>query len=229
MTDLRRLIAPRRVALVLAAAFTFGGPASGQGPLPPVPGPFPVMPGAGFVPSLPAPDAPAATAAARPLFQPPANAMRMPYWMQAPQPVPPAAATSETALGEAPAPVRPPAQSATAPTRKVTAFAPPTPSGAGAGYGAQGYGAMAYGAQGYGPQGYGAQGYGPQGYVAPAPWGSPQGTGTVFDAAPGVPMVMPQPQMQPGWGYGAAPGWGPAPYAPAPGWGWVAPVTGGGQ
>ena len=107
MTERLHLFAPRRVALLASALLMLGGPASGQGPYPPVPGPFPVMSGAGFGAQMPAPQARAAEqtdSRARPRFQPPANAMRMPYWMQAPVAEAPETNAAETPEREAPAP-----------------------------------------------------------------------------------------------------------------------------
>ena len=255
MTELRPLRAPRDLALVVLAALMLGGPANGQGPFPPVPGPFPVMSGMGFAAQMPGPQASAAerpVAPARPLFQPPANVMRLPYWMQAPQPAAPEPTAAGTASAETAATARSvqqsPARAVAPQTAGTTGYAQPMPSWTVPGYGAQGYGAMGYGAQeypapGYGAQGYGAQGYGAQGYGAPAygvqalqpgqpaagafqGYAAPQGlaTASTGQTAPGGAWGG-----QPGWGYGPAPGWGPTPYAPVPGWGWAAPATGAGQ
>jgi hypothetical protein len=221
MTERRALFAPRHAALLLASALMLGGPASGQGPFPPIPGPFPVVPGAGLGAQMPMPTPPAGLERPdrperleRPAFQPPANAMRLPYWMQAPVAQAPvtadgaAPAEATVSAPRAPAPAAAPARTGVPQAPAPGGYMQPMPSWGAPGYGAQGYGAQGYAAQGYGAQGYGAQGNVPQGYGFQAPW--PQ---------------------QPGWGYGPAPGWGPAPYAPAPGWGggWGAPATGAGQ
>lgn len=223
MSNLRRLFMPRSVALALSAMLTLAGPASGQGLHPPVPGPFPVSPDVGLAPQAPVPDAPAAIAEGtgmRPVFQPQVSVMRLPYWMQTPQAASPDRTTAQTAPDEAPATTGTTRQAAAPQGRGASANVQPAPYWTGPGYGAQGYGAMGYGVQGYGPQGYGPQGYGAS--QAPA-------TANTAPPAPGAAWGMPQPQVPPGWGYGAAPGWGAAPYAPVPGWGWTAPAMGTGQ
>lgn len=243
MSDLRRLFMPRSVALALSAMLTLAAPASAQGLQPPVPGPFPVSPEIGLAPQAPVPDAPVATAEGtgmRPVFQPQVSVMRMPYWMQTPQAAGPDPATAQTPPDEAPVTTGTSRQVAASQGRGASANVLPAPYWTGPGYGAQGYGAMGYGAQGYGPQGYGVQGYGPQGYgvqgygpqgYGPQGYGASQAPATANTATPtpGAAWNMPQPQVPPGWGYGAAPGWGAAPYAPAPGWGWTAPAMGTGQ
>lgn len=159
----------RPVAVLAATALGLVAPALGQGPFPPVPGPFPVMPMS--APSVAPPSAPGAgaitvpVAPPRPLFQPPADAMRVPYWMQA-------------TPGAAPEPA--PAGDGAQPAAPVVQFAQPGQIGTGAGqnvqaggYAAGGYGAVVPG--GVWPQpgwGYGT----PPGW-APAPYAPQPGWG----------------------------------------------------
>ncbi len=244
MTELRHLRMPHRVALVVSAVLLLGGPANGQGPFPPVPGPFPVMPGSGFAAQMPGPNAPAAEMAdtpARPLFQPPANAMRMPYWMQTPQAATPGSQVAGTAPAESGASAgtgqRSAARGPAPQFAGTTGIVQSTPSWTVPGYGAQGYGAIGYGAQGYaapgygaqgyGAQGYGAQGYGAQGYGAPG-YGAPGYAAQALQpgqqaaapvpgyAAPSVPATASTTQTAPGGAWGGQPAWG---YGTAPGWG----------
>ena len=237
MAETRSPHARRRAALLLASALMIGAPAIGQGPLPPIPGPFPVIPGAGTGAQAPMPIPPAALdrpqmadRPERPAFQPPVNAMRLPYWMQ--PPVAPATDdTAATAAAETPAPA---ASAAPAPARTGvpqvpprTGFIVPMPSWAGPGYGPQGYGAQGYAQQGYGPQ---ASWPGQAPFAAAPGYFAPQGA---TGPTQGWEQAAPAPAwpQQPGWVAGPAPGWAPAPYGPVPGWGggWAAPVTGAGQ
>jgi|GEM_PF-4057859 len=232
MTELRPLRAPRDLALVVLAALMLGGPANGQGPFPPVPGPFPVMSGMGFAAQMPGPQASAAerpVAPARPLFQPPANVMRLPYWMQAPQDATPQSAAAATVPAVTAAPARTvqtsPARAAAAPQGAGTiGYVQPGPPWNWSGNVIDGPvnapgPAMVPGyvmVPGFGM----SPAYG--GVALPTTGGQPTGAATA--AAPGTAWGG-----QPGWGYRPAPGWGPTPYAPVPGWGWAAPATGAGQ
>ena len=213
MAETLFLIAPKRAAVLLASALMLGAPATGQGPFPPIPGPFPVIPGAGIGAQMP-------ERPERPAFQPPANAMRMPYWMQTPTAPAPgmedaASAAEVDASASAANPAPAPARTGVPQPPVATGYGQPMPFWAGPGYGAQGFAA-----QGYAPPGYGPQAPWP-GYLAPQ--GAPANTQGTVPTAPG--LAWPQ---QPGWAAGPAPGWTPAPYGPAPGWGggWAAPVTG---
>ncbi|GKY87494.1 hypothetical protein [Sinisalibacter aestuarii] len=71
-------------AIALALALGLTAPAAGQGQagFPPIPGPFMPAPGAPGMGPVPFGAPGYAAAPVRPMFQPPANAMRLPYWMQ---------------------------------------------------------------------------------------------------------------------------------------------------
>jgi hypothetical protein len=215
MTDPRhRLIALATALLTLAA------PAAGQGTqvFPPVPGPFyvePMMPeppvdiAAGGQPGATGSTFPgAAMAAPGPLFAPPANAMRLPYWMQPGQ------------AGQGP-------QTAGSGVNAPQAAGAGAVAGAGARVGAAG-GARVGGSAGAGGGNTANVGYGQAtapgafpGYGATMPWAGPAqpggGAGPGYGAAPQ------------GYGYGAQPGWAAQPYMPAPGWGGWAGAPGGGN
>lgn len=236
MAELRHTRAPRRAVVLLGAALMLGGPATGQGPWPPVPGPFPVNPVTGYGMQMPSPTPPAGPEAGetrvRPMFQAPANALRVPYWMQPPVANPPpagATAVAEVTPGaaagaSAQGPVAPAARAAGPRSPATAGYILPGPSWAGPGYGTPGYAAEGYGAQGYAGQGYAGQGYGAQ-----APWPGQATAGATAPGPVGIPTTpaMPWPG-QPVWGYGSAPGWGGVPQA---GWGpvWGVPFTGVGQ
>ena len=217
-----------RIPVALTALLLIGAPAIGQGPqgiMPPVPGPFPVVPGAEMMPQMPAqmpaPIAPPVPEmgentpssdfqpAYRPVFQPPANAMRLPYWMQAPSADAPEARQTAPVQAEAePAPARstPARAASTQPQAPAAgAFGQPMPFWA-----APGYAAPGAAAQGYAPQAVVPQGYMAPGYVLPQGQANGQAIGTA-PAAPATGWGAQQPAAQPGWGYGAAPGWGPMP------------------
>jgi hypothetical protein len=165
----------------LACALGLAAPAAGQGQavFPPVPGPFvalPVMPG-----PVPVPPVAMAPAPIRPLFQPPVNAIRVPYWMQqapAGQMPPPTAA--------APAPSA--ADDSTGATTATTGYGQATAPGTFPEIGSQAP------APGYAAPGV-AQGFGGGGAVAPQGWG--------YGAPPGWAPTPYAPQ--PGWGGWAQP------------------------
>lgn len=193
MTDTRRALQGRRSVVVAAGFAGLASAAVGQGMQPPIPGPFPVLPGAIVVASPPVALAPAVPkrpeAAIRPLFTAPAEAMRLPYWMQPPAPSATEAGTAETAAPNEPA-----------------TFGGVVAGGVVAGGGGQAGAPRAV------PGG---------GYAVQTPWvgqpapGFAPGYGAMAAPAGGW-------GQQPGWGYGAPAGWAPAPYAPQPGWsGWT--------
>lgn len=192
---------PRRAALIAVAALTLGGPAIGQGPFPPVPGPYQLRPepGPAQVPAMS--PAPAETAGARPQFQPPANALRLPYWMQAP--VPPDARMPGTDAATLPAAEQP----ASVPAQAPSQTAPAGQQGAAPGYG--------WPMPSWGPAPFGVQ----------PPWGGQpmQGPAT-GQPAPGW-GYMPGPFSGPFSGPYSGPVWGATPAQP----GWGAPTTGVGQ
>jgi len=259
MSELLRFDLPRRVALLLAATLMAGAPASGQGPMPPVPGPFPVAPLAGRalqVPQMPMPAMPAVRdipERAAPIFQAPAGAMRLPYWMQTPTPR--AAEAREVASGapqtssQANTPQHSPTRQAT-PTAGRSAPEPPIRTAPSYPVYRQGTAPTGYMqpmpfwgvpsvpmAPGYGTQGYGVQA---PGWAGQAPAGPAQGIVPAYvqppvavapqsgNSAAGQTAAWP---AQPWWGYGSGPFWAPAPFAAAPGWGqgWGAPVNGAGN
>lgn len=192
-----------------------------QGPTyPSVPGPFivaaPAWMAPGAMPNAPAAmPAPGATPGSVPPqqrlnFAPPANAMRVPYWMQPDQSQGRAQGQTEGqpqggAAQTAPVAAAPGYVGATGPG----AAAPARPS-------ASGYG------QAWAPGTFPS-------YGATIPWAGPAAGPTAGPGA-GAGPVTPGPQGQPGYGAPPPPGWGWAPYAPGPGWSApVNPAYGGGN
>ena len=166
------MLRPAARIAAMVTAFGFAAPALGQGGFPPVPGPFPVNPMA-VAPVAPAAQAmamPVPATPARPLFQPPENALRMPYWLQAAPgstvQTAPDADTADTAEAAA--------QPQAAP---VVRYAQPAQAGATVtqGYQAGGYAGAGYGVAGGWQQpgwGYGAPpGWAPTPYAPQPGWG----------------------------------------------------------
>lgn len=158
---------PHRLVLALAcvAAVTAAPAPAQQGQLfPPVPGPFLIAPALPPMPEAPMAAHPAAGPAL--VFAPPANAMRLPYWMQPDRPGQPGAAPE---IAEAPAVTAPDQDARTQQTSVDPGYGRATAPGAFPGYAApMPWVAAPQPSAGIGP-GYGAPAAG-WGYATPPGW-----------------------------------------------------------